>query len=63
MNKPITILKEEAVAMYRTQAALARALGIKRSAVNQWKDGEPIPERQALKLRYQLRPECFEVSA
>lgn len=59
----IEITKEEAIAMFRTQAALARALGIGRQAVNQWKDGQPIPERQALKIRYQLRPECFDKTA
>ena len=61
--KTFTITKEEAVALYRTQTALARALGIHRSAVNKWKDGEPIPEAQALKIRYVLRPECFDATA
>lgn len=51
------ITKQEAVAMYGgNQAALARALGIKRAAVSKWKDG-PIPERHALKLRYEIKPE------
>lgn len=59
----IKITKEEAVGLFRTQAGLARALGIERQAVSQWKDGEPIPEKQALRIRYQLRPECFDKSA
>lgn len=56
----IEITKEEAIGLFRTQAALARALGIYRQAVNQWENGKPIPEVHALKIRYQLRPECFE---
>jgi DNA-binding XRE family transcriptional regulator len=55
----IEITKEEAVEMFKTQAALARALGIYRQAVHQWKPGKPIPEVHALKIRYQLRPEQF----
>jgi len=63
MSTEIIILKEEAVAMFRTQAALAKALGIYRQAVSQWPDGKPIPQVQALKIRYQLRPECFDATA
>lgn len=63
MKMKTEILKEEAVAMFRTKAALARALGIERQAISQWPDNKPIPEKQALKIRYQLRPECFEASA
>lgn len=57
MDKPIT--KAEALAAYDGDTlALANALGISRSAVYQWADG-PIPEAQALKLRYVLKPEVF----
>lgn len=51
---PIT--KEQAVAMFGSNSALARALGIKPAAVSQWKDGEPIPELQQYKLRYEVLP-------
>jgi len=60
-KSPIT--KEQAVQIFGSQAELARALGIERSAVCQWKDGAPIPEKQALRIRYELRPELFNVSA
>jgi len=59
----IKITKEDAVAMFRTKAALARALNISKAAVTGWEDGQPIPEKQALKIRYVLRPECFERTA
>jgi len=62
MNTSIEIRKEEAVQMFGTQAELARALGIKKSAVSQWSDG-PIPEKQAMKIRFMLKPELFEKSA
>ena len=41
-------------------AELARILKISRSAISQWPDDEPVPERQELRLRYELRPEAFE---
>jgi hypothetical protein len=59
MTEPTPILKEEAIAAFGTGAALAAALGIAPSAVYQWEDGQPIPEKQALRLRYQLKPELF----
>ena len=55
-----TILKEHALAAYgNVGSELAKALGITPSAVYQWKDGEAIPNEQALKLRYVLKPELF----
>lgn len=55
----IQITKEQAVAVYGgNQAALAKALGITRQAVNAWPSG-PIDERHALKLRFVLKPEVF----
>lgn len=51
--------KEDALRLYSTQAALARALNISRAAVSRWAPGLPIPETYALRLRYVLRPECF----
>jgi predicted transcriptional regulator len=63
MNKSIAVTKSEAVGLYGgNQAALAKALGIGRAAVSKWPDG-PIPEVYALKIRFLLRPECFEKSA
>lgn len=41
------------------QAQLARLLGVSRSAVAQWPDDQPIPPKQELRLRYELRPEIF----
>lgn len=58
------ILKEQALAAFGNNGSeLARALGIKPSAVYQWPDGKPIPEKQALRLRYELRPELFGADA
>ena len=56
----IEITKEEAIGMYRTVSRLADALRITRQAIYLWKDGEPIPEYYALKLRFVLKPELFE---
>lgn len=54
------IIKEDAIAAYGgIGTELAKALGITPSAVYQWKDGEPIPNEQALKLRFVLRPDVF----
>jgi hypothetical protein len=52
------ITKKDAIGMFRNKNRLAKALGITRQAVEKWPDG-PIPEKQALKIRYQLRPELF----
>ncbi|WP_036114506.1 MULTISPECIES: hypothetical protein [Luteibacter] len=41
------------------QSQLARLLGVSRSAVAQWADDQPIPEKQELRLRYELRPDVF----
>lgn len=61
MDKPIS--KEDALAAYNGDTlALANALGITRSAIYQWPDG-PVPEAQALKLRYVLKPEVFGPAA
>jgi plasmid maintenance system antidote protein VapI len=54
------ILKEEALAAYGDVGTeLAKALGITPSAVYQWEDGKPIPNEQALKLRFVLKPTFF----
>lgn len=56
----IEITKEKAVKMFGSQAALARALKISRASVCVWPTGKPIPELQAMKIRFILKPECFE---
>jgi len=50
--------KSEAVALFKNKAELARVLGISRAAVSKWPD-EKIPEAQALKIRFVLKPEAF----
>ena len=59
----LEISKQEAIGMYRNKNRLAKALGITRQAVEGWPDDKPIPIKQALLLRYVLRPELFEESA
>jgi DNA-binding transcriptional regulator YiaG len=62
MTTKTVITKEQAVSLFGTQSALAEALGITKGAVSQWRDGEPIPEAQALKLRYEIAPEAFKAA-
>lgn len=59
MTTEIIITKEEAVALFGSKAELARALGINKASVTEWPDGKPIPERRALQIYYQLKPEAF----
>ncbi len=55
------ISKQDALAAYGGNgAALAKALGISRQAVHKAADG-PLPELWQLKLRYQLKPEIFNL--
>lgn len=53
------IVKEQAIHLFGSASSLARALNISPAAVTQWADGKPIPEKQALKIRYTLKPEFF----
>lgn len=62
MNNQNVITKEQAVAYFGTQTALAAALGITKSAVSQWRAGEPIPREQQLRLRYEIAPEAFKAA-
>lgn len=56
LKTPLT--KETALALFGNDTqALARALEITRAAIYQWKDGQPIPAKQDLRLRYELLPE------
>lgn len=60
MESSIEISKQDAIDSFDGDVgALANALGITRSAVYLWRDDAPIPERQALRLRYELRPNVF----
>lgn len=59
MSTKTVITKEQAVAHFGSQAKVAYALGLTRSAVSQWKAKEPIPVEQALRLRYEIAPEAF----
>lgn len=54
------MVKKQAVALYKSQAALAAALGITKQAVSMWPDDQPIPEKHALRLRYELKPKSFQ---
>lgn len=52
--------RQEAIALFGSAASLADALGYtSRHAVYMWAKDKPIPERAYLKIRYELRPECF----
>jgi DNA-binding transcriptional regulator YiaG len=46
----------DALQYFKTKTALADALGITKQAVSNWADDEPIPEAQALKLKYEIIP-------
>ncbi len=55
-----TLSKQFAIRLFGSQAKLAKALDISRAAVAQWPDDEPIPEKQAMRIRYELKPEAFK---
>jgi len=55
MSSPLS--KQSVVKMFGSQAKLAKALGITRAAVAQW--GDIIPEMQAMRIRFVLKPEAF----
>ncbi len=59
MSTTLHITKERALELFGTPAELADALGIERANVYMWKDGEPIPEKHALRIRFVLKPEAF----
>lgn len=55
------ITKQQAIALFGSVKELQTALGLKtHSAIYMWRDGEPIPENHALKIRYVLKPESFD---
>ena len=59
MSTPLHVTKEQAIELFGTPLALAEALGIERANVYMWPDGEPIPEKHALRIRFVLKPEAF----
>lgn len=60
MSTTLHITKEKAVSLFGTPLALAEALGIERANIYMWPDKDPIPEKHALRIRYELKPEAFK---
>lgn len=61
MTRTKTIItKEEAFELFGNGYRTSKALGLPPQAVYQWKDGQPIPEVHALRIRYEIKPEHFE---
>ena len=50
MKKRILLKKSDAISFYGTKAALARAVGVNRQAVQQW--GEYLPDDKAWYLHH-----------
>jgi len=59
MPNETVITRRRAVEVYGGVSKLAEALGISRAAIYLWPEDDPIPELQALKLKYELRPDVF----
>lgn len=59
MSTTLHITKERAIELFGSPTALAEALGIERANVYMWEDGKPIPQKHALRIRYELKPEAF----
>lgn len=62
MATETTITKQQAFEMFGTGYRLAKELGLTSQAVYRWPDG-PIPQKHALRIRYELKPELFEGAA
>lgn len=58
------ITKRQAIDLYGSVKNLQDALGLKSHAtVSMWGDDDsPIPAIHELRLRYELKPECFDES-
>jgi len=52
--------KSEILTLFENQYELAETLGITRQAVEQWPADKDIPQKQYLRLRYELMPESFK---
>ncbi|WP_083841123.1 Cro/CI family transcriptional regulator [Frateuria aurantia] len=59
MKSAPKITKAEAISPFGSGYALAKALGIAPASVYQWPDGMPIPELQAMRLAFLIRPDIF----
>lgn len=44
------IYKTQAIKLAGNKNKLAQVLGIKRQAISQWKDRQPIPQKRAIQL-------------
>ena len=56
----MAMYKEEAIQLYEGSCTkLAAALGISKSAVSQWPDDKPVPEKQELRIKYELHPDLY----
>ena len=60
MSTTLYLTKERAVALFGSPLILADALGISRANVYMWEDGKPIPQKHALRIKYELKPEAFK---
>ena len=59
MNDTARVTKERALALFDgNQAALGRALGVTRQAINKLPEGS-LPEWMDLKLRFVIKPDAF----
>lgn len=57
------ITRQQAIDLYGTAAALAEALGYtSRHAVYMWPKQGNIPREPYLRLRYELKPDAFDVA-
>lgn len=55
------ITRQQAIDLYGSAIALAAALGYtSRHAVYMWPKDAAIPNEPYLRLRYELKPECFD---
>ena len=53
----MAITKRKLLTVFKSQADIARKLGIDDPAVCRWPMDKPIPEKHELRLRYVLMPE------
>lgn len=60
MMKPFTMTKRQALEIYKKPGLLAKALGITPGFVSQWPLDEPMLDAYALRIRYELNPDCFD---
>jgi len=63
MKQTERLTKDQALALFDgNQAALGRALGVTRQAINKLGPGE-LPEWMDLKIRYVIKPDVFSEPA